>query len=69
MSRLNEVQKEIEQLFEEIERDAPGSRHHPATGNEVAPAQLVRIHLVVSGDLSRMRLRISLQKDDNQQRR
>ena len=66
MGRLNEVRKEIEQLCEEIEQEALRSPRHTATGDGVVPAPPVHIHLVVSGDISHMRLKISLQKDDDQ---
>lgn len=69
MGRLNEVRKEIEQLCEEIERDALRSRHHPATSDEVTPAPPIHIHLVVPGDISGMRLKISLQQGKNRKHR
>lgn len=69
MGRLKEVRKEIEQLCEEIERDAIRLRQHPATGREVVPPSPVRIHLVLSGKISRLRLKISLRQDhDNEDR-
>lgn len=69
MGRLNEVREEIEQLVEEIERDARRARHHPSADDQIAPGVPLHIHLVVSGDLSRVHLKISLQEDDEQKRR
>lgn len=69
MGRLNEVRKEIEQLCEEMERDALRSRHRPATSDEATPAPPVHIHVVVPGDIFGMRLKISLQVGKNQKRR
>lgn len=69
MGRLNEVRKEIEQLCDEIERDALRSHHRPETSDEVTPAPPVHIHVVVPGNISRMRIRISLQQGNNQKRR
>lgn len=69
MGRLNEVRKEIEELCDEIERDALRSRHRPETSDEVTPAPPVHILLVVPSNISRMHIRISLQQGNNQKRR
>lgn len=67
MGRLDDVRKEIEQLCEDIERDSLRSRHHPTTDDEVTSAPPVQIQLILSGDVSRIRLNISLQQDDSQE--
>ncbi|WP_395065405.1 hypothetical protein [Paraburkholderia silvatlantica] len=68
MSRLTEVKREIEQLCKDIERDARRARHHRAPGDKVASAPPVHIHLVVSGDLSHVHVKVSLEQDESQKR-
>ncbi|MFC5428074.1 hypothetical protein ACFPTO_04510 [Paraburkholderia denitrificans] len=69
MGRLHEVRKEIEQLCDEIERDALRSCHRSETSDEVTPAPPVHIHVVVPSNISRMRIRISLQQGNLKKRR
>lgn len=68
MGRLKEVRKEIEQLCEDIERDARRARHHSTTSGKDPSAPKVCIRLVVSGD-PRVRLKLSIQQDYGHKRR
>ncbi|CAH2902177.1 MAG: hypothetical protein PCALPYG88_5678 [uncultured Paraburkholderia sp.] len=63
MRRLDEVRKEIEQLCEEIERDAGHPGHHCETADKIASPRSVHIHVVVSGELAHTDIRISLGRD------
>lgn len=65
MGRLDEVRKEIEDLCQEIERDAAHPGHHFETADGIASPRSVHIHLVVFGDVPRTHVRISLEQTDD----
>ncbi|MBF3851471.1 hypothetical protein ISF79_01375 [Burkholderia pseudomallei] len=66
MGRLEEVREEIEQLCEEIERDALVFRLQPLANSATAPNAYISLHFPVPRDMSRrLRINISIEQDDD----
>ncbi|MDR5645372.1 hypothetical protein [Burkholderia cenocepacia] len=68
MARLDEVRNEIEQLCEEIARDALALSHDPGNDDGRTAAPTVHVDLVVSKRKSRVRLRISIRQAGSHKR-